>query len=93
VTTKRNDDHFRSFAVWLEREIAKYGETHGDYYERQKAQFEKLLGLENTFRRTLRKDRWGEGVYRDFITFICEEKRNILAARPYFRERQAIFTK
>ena len=31
-------------------------------------------------------------VFRDFIKYICEERKNILAARPFFRERQAIFT-
>jgi RNA polymerase sigma factor (sigma-70 family) len=26
------------------------------------------------------------------MTYICDEKRNILSARPYFRERQTLFT-
>lgn len=90
---KYSGDHFRQFAVWLEREIAKYGATDGDYYDRQKAQFEKLIGLENELRSTLIAHRSGPAVYRDFIRFICEQKRNILAARPFFRERQTTFTK
>jgi DNA-directed RNA polymerase specialized sigma subunit len=90
---KSQDDHFKKFASWLEREIAKYGEANVDYYERQKAQVEKLVALESAFRKELISHRSGASVYRDFITFICDERRNILAARPYFRERQTVFTK
>jgi hypothetical protein len=92
-TSKYHDDHFKRFTVWLEREIAKYGVTDGDYYDRQKAQFDKLVALETEFRKTLIEHSKGAATYRAFINLICEEKRNILSARPYFRERQSMFTK
>lgn len=83
-------DHFRHFAKSLENTIA----THGENFEgRQKLQLEKLLRLEHKFRITLIKHRWGNGVYKAFVKMICDEKRNILSARPFFRERQEIFTK
>lgn len=91
------DDHFRQFAKVLEREIAKHqsGE-HQDApdfdVERQKNQIETLVALEDEFRQTLIKHTWGAGVYDAFVRFICEEKRNVLDARPFFRERQHIFT-
>lgn len=87
-------DHFRNFAANLEVAIAKYGDLADETLrERQARQFKKLVRLETRFRRTLIAHRFGAKAYRDFIHFITEEKRNILAARPYFRERQEVFTK
>lgn len=88
------DEHLRSFAVSVNREIEKYGSADEiKVVERQKAQVEKLVALEAEFRRTLINHHWGPGVYRSFVKFICDERRNILAARPYFRERQNVFAK
>ncbi len=86
------DDHFRTFASSLEHEIAKYGEVDMDFDERQKTQVELLVALEAEFRQTLIAHRWGPSTYKDFVKLICDDKANILAARPYFRERQQIFT-
>src|ERR1035441_1274710 len=62
-------------------------------YAKQKSQVEGLVALENDFRHTLIAHSKGNYVFRRFVKFICEERRNILAARPYFRERQDVFTK
>lgn len=90
------DDHFKRFATSLRAQnTAKYGVASKDKAELvkiQKRQVEKLVALEKEFRRTLIKHPWGPAVYRAFVKFICDEKRNILAARPYFRERQNVFT-
>jgi RNA polymerase sigma factor (sigma-70 family) len=86
-----DDAHFRYFASSLESAIAKYGDI-ADFDEKQKAQVEGLIALEHEFRDTLIAHRWGRAVYETFVKFICDEKRNILAARPYFRERQEVFT-
>lgn len=89
-----DNDHFRLFASSLEAAIEKYGSMpEKTLLQRQKQQVERLVALETKFRRTLIKHPWGPGVYKSFIHFITEEKRNILAARPYFRERQEVFTK
>lgn len=85
------DEHFRQFAQSLEMAIDKYDLTK-DQLLRQEQQVDTLVALEKEFRQTLIKHPWGPGVYRDFVKMICDEKRNILAARPYFRERQADFT-
>lgn len=88
-----DDTHFRAFALNLEQALVKYGEVpEEELVERQKRQVERLVGLETEFRRLLIKHAYGPGVYRAFVRYICEEKRNILAARPFFRERQQIFT-
>lgn len=87
------DSHFKLFAGQLERAIEKYGSIDEIVIvERQKKQVESLVALERKFRKTLIKHPWGPGVYRSFIQMITEEKGNILAARPYFRERQDVFT-
>ncbi len=67
---KNPDDHFRTFASWLELEIAKYGESNQEHVERQKVQLETLLGLEADFRRELIEHRSGPDVYKDFIGYL-----------------------
>jgi DNA-directed RNA polymerase specialized sigma subunit len=87
------DSHFRLFAGQLEKAIEKYGGVDEIVIvERQRKQVERLVSLERKFRRTLVKHYWGPAVYRDFIKMITEERGNILAARPFFRERQDVFT-
>lgn len=89
-----DDAHFRHFASTLEQAIERYGEMdEGQLLARQRNQVETLVALEKEFRQTLIKHPWGPGVYKAFIRFIRDEKRSILAARPYFRERQGVFTK
>jgi DNA-directed RNA polymerase specialized sigma subunit len=87
------DNHFKLFAGQLEKAIEKYGSVDEIVIvERQRKQVEKLVSLERKFRRTLVNHPWGPGVYRSFIKMITEERGNILAARPFFRERQDVFT-
>lgn len=89
----KDDQHFRSFASNLEATISRYGHSSEEDLTRlQNQQIDELVRLETEFRHTLIKHPWGPSVYRSFITYICEERRNILAARPFFRERQKIFT-
>jgi DNA-directed RNA polymerase specialized sigma subunit len=87
-------DAIQLFARNLSLAIDKYGEITNpqERYAKQKLQMETLVALEKEFRRTLISHSKGNYVYRRFVRFICEEKRNILAARPFFRERQKLFT-
>lgn len=88
-----DDPYFKLFAGVLEREIARYGHTT-DWFARQKKQVEDLIALEIEFRRNLvRSPSFGRYYYRRFIEFICNEQKNILDARPFFRERQAVFAR
>lgn len=88
------DDHFKMFAESLEGVIARYGDLSEEtLLERQKRQIETLVDLEVQFRQALIRHSWGRGVYVKFIAHIRDERKNILTARPYFRERQNIFTR
>ncbi len=88
----QDNEHFKHFAVTLEQHIAKYGKIE-DWYKHQKNQVESLILLEKRWRNVVVRHQFGPGAYRKFVKFIAEEKRNILAARPYFRERQEVFAK
>jgi DNA-directed RNA polymerase specialized sigma subunit len=89
-----NDNHFKTFAKNLAHAIEYYGDLSEEtLIDRQQRQMDQLVGLETRFRRTLIAHHYGNWVYKRFVRFICEERKNILAARPYFRERQNIFTK
>lgn len=88
-----SEPHFKTFAKVLESAISKYdSEDEKVIVDRQKKQVESLVGLENKFRKALIGHAYGAAAYRNFVRFICEEKKNILAARPFFRERQDVFT-
>jgi len=58
----------------------------------QKKLLEDLFDLENGFRDLLISIPEGKQMYYKFADFIKHEKRNILSARVYFRERQAVFS-
>lgn len=87
-----DDEHFRMFAGVLQRAIAAC-EPDENRQEQQKRQLEQLIELEKRFREALLAGRFGEIMYRRFIDFICDERKQILDARPYFRERKTTFTK
>ncbi len=94
MSVDESAEHFQVFASNLEKCIEKYGPGEDEsLLERQRRQIKLLISLETKFRKVLLEHRWGPGIYRRFVHFICEERRNILAARPYFRERQTVFTK
>jgi DNA-directed RNA polymerase specialized sigma subunit len=87
-----DETHFRVFAGNLEAAIKRYESLPEEtLLVRQRRQLQLLINLEKKFRKTLIKHPWGPSVYRDFVSMILDKKRNILAARPYFRERQSIF--
>lgn len=87
------DKSFRHFADSLQDVLMGYGSTDEDFTARQKRQVETLVKLEQDFRQALIRDCRGVDVYKAFVRMIMDERRNILAARPYFRERQDIFKK
>lgn len=90
------DPHLRAFQASITSKILKYGEhqtTETDFIHSQKTQVVTLSKLEEAYRKELIKSDEGKAVYVAFIEFIREDRKNILDARPYFRVRQAIFTK
>jgi DNA-directed RNA polymerase specialized sigma subunit len=85
-----NDDHFTKFAQSLERALAGYGKPK-NRFEHQRKQMETLVATERAFRQHLVRHRYGEMIYKGFLAYIHEERRNVLAARPFFRERAKVF--
>jgi len=89
-----NNEHFKAFAAQLQQLIARYGEVAPEAWDAyQRDQVETLIDLEKKWRQAVVKHRFGAWVYKRFVRFISGEKKNILAARPYFRERQGVFAK
>lgn len=88
------DPYFIKFAHNLDNDIVKLGKAKDDkeLLNIQKEQLETLVKLERKFKTLLIKHKNGPISYKRFIHFICEERNNILTAKPYFRERQEVFT-
>jgi len=88
------DAHFVTFTDELTKLITGHGDTklsRDEFTKEQKKQVEGLIKAERTFKKALQSDSRGEFIYKKFIQFILNDRRNILAARPYFRERQDVF--
>lgn len=89
------DTAFKNFCNNLESLLAVHEarqDPEEDLLFRQRRQIRELVRLETEFRETLIRHRWGPGIYREFVDYIVHERANILAARPFFRERSKIFT-
>lgn len=90
---QHSDEHFRQFAVSLEKAIAFCQvKDSRPFLVRQRDQVNLLVQLEKDFKLALISHSAGVKIYKEFISFICNDRRNILDARPYFRERQEVFT-
>lgn len=88
--------HFRQFALTLEKQIENIKEgglyVEEDVIATQKRQVEKLAELETAWRLAVLDHELGVQAYTAFVEHIKNVRKNILAARPYFRERQPVFT-
>lgn len=60
----------------------------------QKEQVELLMKLEQDFKKSVLKyPRQCREIYKRFILMVIVDNKNILSARPYFREKSAVFSK
>jgi DNA-directed RNA polymerase specialized sigma subunit len=59
----------------------------------QQTQVETLLDLEKKFKAAILKRSQSTMVYKKFLQLVCVKNRNILSARPYFRESAVNFSK
>src|SRR5271169_4979330 len=82
------DDSFYKLTV----EITKALEKNKDG-SIQKEQVEELLDAEKKFKDTVLKYRKATEVYKKFLQKVCIQNKNILSARPYFRETAISFSK
>lgn len=59
----------------------------------QQQQVEELLDAEKKYKETILKYRQSTEIYKRFLQKVCIENKNILSARPYFREAGTTFSK
>lgn len=85
--------HFRRFATALEARLKKYPKDPKEALKLQKKQVETLISLEAKWKEQACKRDGGKRLYGAFITHIIHQRKNILDARPFFRERQTVFMK
>ena len=82
------DDSFHKLAI----EVTRCIEANKDGTD-QKQQVEELLDAEIKFKETILKYRQSTKVYQKFWNKVCITNKNILSARPYFRENAINFSK
>jgi len=82
-------DVFKEFISAMNGVLADNSKEDG---RGQQKLLEDLFDLENKFKNLLISSPKGRLIYKEFVNFIVEEKGNILSARVYFRERQAVFS-
>lgn len=85
------DPAFKPFGEAVKREIALIPRDETDQTLFQKGQLERLVELELAYRTLLIEKGLAPAAYELFVHHIVHVKRNILSARPFFRERQDAF--
>ena len=90
------DDSFYKLAGEIARVIAENKDPSDKGLkstEIQRKQVEELLDAEKKFKENVLKYRQSTEVYKKFLQKVCIKNRNILSARPYFRETATSFSK
>jgi hypothetical protein len=64
-----------------------------DFTKKQKAQVERMMELEEIFKKVINSYKQSDKIYYKFLMHIKIEKGNILMARPFFRENSKTFGK
>jgi DNA-directed RNA polymerase specialized sigma subunit len=87
---KKQDGFDQSFYK-LAGEITRVLEKNKDGTD-QKQQVEELLDAERKFKETVLKYRQSTEIYKQFLQKVCIQNKNILSARPFFRETATTFS-
>lgn len=88
MTTSLYGDSLKKFAKEINSVLAK-NKDGGD----QHSQVQLLMSLEEKFRKDACKYLQSREIYRKFIVRVVSENKNILSAKPYFREKMGSFSK
>lgn len=92
---KVNDPVFYNLANSIAKILEKNNEgkklNKREFTAKQKKQVERMMELEEMFRKTINSYKQSDKIYYKFLMFIKIEKGNILTARPYFRENSKTF--
>lgn len=86
--TNTPDREFQKLTRQIKQQIENNFGLIGD----QKDQVELLVKLERRFKNYIQKYPKTTGIYELFINFIVNKQRNILSAKPYFREKTEVFS-
>lgn len=89
---KKNQDAFDNSFYKLAEDVTRALERNKDGTI-QKEQVEELLDAERKFKETILKYKQATWIYQKFLQKVCVENKNILSARPYFRETAVSFSK
>lgn len=82
------DDSFYKLAVEVTRALERNKDGSN-----QEQQVEELLDAERKFKSTILMYRQANEIYKKFLQRVCIQNKNILSARPYFRETATSFSK
>lgn len=82
------DDSFYKLAAEVTRALERNKDG-----SLQEDQVEELLDAERKFKETILKYRQATEIYKKFLQRVCIQNKNILSARPYFRETAVSFSK
>ncbi len=92
MSKPRRQERFDDSFYKLAGEVTKALEKNKDGTIQQE-QVEELLDAEHKFKETILKYRQATEVYKKFLQKVCIQNKNILSARPYFRETAISFSK
>lgn len=88
----KSKEYFDDSFYWFAGEVTKALERNKDGTI-QKDQVEELLDAEHKFKETILMYRQATEIYKKFLQKVCIKNKNILSARPYFRETAITFSK
>jgi hypothetical protein len=84
---------------WFDNSFYKFAGMVTEAIERnkdgtdQKQQVEELLNSEVQFKEIILSYKQSTAIYKKFLQKVCVQNKNILSARPYFRESAVTFSK
>lgn len=90
------DNSFYKLAEEVHKILEKNGNTKEKglkSVEAQKKQVDRLMNAEVKFKKIILKYAFSTEIYKKFLQHICIKNRNILSAKPYFRESSKTFSK
>lgn len=91
MSEKNNPNYFDNSLYVLADELTRAIANNEDGTD-QKRQVERLMSLETSFKNAILKYKQANEIYRKFIILVVVQNRNILSARPYFREKADVFS-
>jgi hypothetical protein len=92
-TTKKSQYQFDDSFYKLAADVTRAIEANKKNGTTQQEEVEELLDAEKKFKVAVLQYRQSTEVYKKFLQLVCIKNRNILSARPYFRESAVNFSK